>query len=114
MRAAMDERCDATERHCTCVPLLREKVRGLEGDLERLRAEEKAVLAALCGRGNDPQSASVNEMLAKIISEQVDEQVAEIERLRDALQEVAELSEYADRTQIFNHCKQAAEAAGGE
>jgi hypothetical protein len=31
--ASMDERCDMSERHCTCVPLLRTRVRELEGAL---------------------------------------------------------------------------------
>ena len=37
--AAMDERCDASERHCTCVPLLRVKVEGLRTQLRTLANE---------------------------------------------------------------------------
>ncbi len=40
--------------------------------------------------------------------------VAEVERLKAALLEAAELSEHADRTLIFNHCHQAAEAGGDD
>lgn len=32
-KAAMDERCDANEQHCTCVPALRLRVRELEREL---------------------------------------------------------------------------------
>ena len=38
----------------------------------------------------------------------------EIERLRQALLDAAELSEYMDPTHVYNHCKQAAEAASEE
>ncbi len=38
---------------------------------------------------------------------------ADAERLQDALHEVAEMIEHeADRTLIYNHCQQAAEAEG--
>ena len=30
IKAAMDETCDANERHCTCVPLLRREVKRLQ------------------------------------------------------------------------------------
>ena len=37
--AAMDERCDALERHCTCVPLLRAEVLRLRRYKEDVEAE---------------------------------------------------------------------------
>ena len=68
-RAAMDEACTADEKHCTCVPLLRERVRVLEallrgkvrfalvapiddwkGTLERKALD--AIRAALEGKGD--------------------------------------------------------------
>lgn len=33
IKAAMDEKCDAYERHCTCVPLLRTEVAELKAQL---------------------------------------------------------------------------------
>jgi len=45
----------------------------------------------------------------------LEELEAAIERLRAALLEAAEMTEFEnDRTLIYNHCKQAAEAAGGK
>ena len=41
--------------------------------------------------------------------------VSEVDRLREALQEAAEMTEHeADRTLIYNYCKQAVEAEEGE
>jgi hypothetical protein len=37
-RGALDETCDANERHCSCVPLLRAENRQLVAENERLRA----------------------------------------------------------------------------
>ena len=37
MAGAMDERCDLSERHCTCVPLLRAKVAEAEAALAKDR-----------------------------------------------------------------------------
>lgn len=36
IKAAMDETCDANERHCTCVPLLRSEVRRLREQPNKL------------------------------------------------------------------------------
>jgi chromosome segregation ATPase len=38
-KAAMDERCDAYDKHCSCVPLLRAEVKRLTNLLDRFRAE---------------------------------------------------------------------------
>ena len=37
--AAMDESCDANEKHCTCVPILRQKVKELEDQLSQQSEE---------------------------------------------------------------------------
>ena len=39
--AAMGERCDCGERHCTCVPLLREEVKRLTAELAAIREAEQ-------------------------------------------------------------------------
>ena len=36
---AMDERCDCDERHCTCVPLLRAKVKRLREENDYLQSD---------------------------------------------------------------------------
>ena len=38
-KTATDEECTANEKHCTCVPLLRNRVRELEGLLRHIEAE---------------------------------------------------------------------------
>ncbi len=50
-RAAMSERCDASERHCTCVPLLRAEVKRLQAvtvPLDALREPEGATVTIIC------------------------------------------------------------------
>jgi hypothetical protein len=38
-RATMEEACFEDEKHCTCVPLLKMKCKGLKAEVERLRKE---------------------------------------------------------------------------
>ena len=50
--------------------------------------------------------AARNQANAKRLIEALE---AEIERLRRALNDAAEMSEHDDRTLIYNHCKQSVE-----
>ena len=49
---------------------------------------------------------------AVVLADLVRRLQGEIDRLGEALNDAAEMSEYDDRTLIYNHCKQAVEGGG--
>lgn len=51
-KGAMDESCDGVEKHCSCVPLLRSKVKELTNERDEARAcMREAIECLLAGHG---------------------------------------------------------------
>jgi hypothetical protein len=60
--AIMSESCDASERHCTCVPVLRNRVSELEREIER-RKDERLKLAIEFGKSVEDRFAKDREII---------------------------------------------------
>jgi hypothetical protein len=60
--AALDERCDADERHCACVPLLRQEVKRLAAELADSKRDEEWLLARVTADRDACVAFIVNEM----------------------------------------------------
>ena len=87
-------------------------IRRLGGLLEQSDANDKRTIAAFLGGGTGP-FCSVPEMMAATARDQITELEAKVERLREALSDVAEMAENnANRRHIYNHCMQALEYEG--